>query len=513
MSLDVINNAPVKFIDGTYVGYNQLSLDCNCITRPFCQLLERDDQTAFEVGVSAVDNVELVTAGDFSTACGVDWTCGANWSIAAGQATKSAGGANPIDQPVQIMATRYYRITFNLVAKNDDTLTLSLGGNTVQTYAAGVTTGTKTEYILLNTITDLKISFSMLSAGTAVIDDVTLVEFSSLGYQLVDCDDLRIAYQQFDNTGVVYATTTVRALVDWDNAVDDGCYKICIHDSQGEFVVNGQFFEDAFWTLAAEWSIAGGVLSVANGTAAPSIASQTLLHPLLSQCCYTITLDVSNHVAGDVLVELGGINYGTVSADGSFSFLIDLTGQPDAALLELIGKGEAVSDTMDIDNVSIALSGDTTGETTIQCCPGVCSECFKLADEWDCTFLLSWTNSDNAFGFNYNPLVFTQFLRLEGKFRNPVWDIDKQTHLSSSGAQDMLYARVLEKKDFIVREIPDYLHAALAIGLSHDTFKVDGFENINNEDTYEPDHRKSSLLSPVTVELEATPQDLVNSNC
>lgn len=507
MSLIVLNNSPVKFIDGTYVGYNQLSLDCNCITRPFCQLVERDDPTAFETDLTFIDNVEMVTAPLFGTGCGVDWTCGANWSIAAAQGVKTAGAANDLEQPVPIMATRYYRLQFTIDSISGGTLTVTLGGNTVNTYT---TTGTKTAFILLDTISDIRLIFSG-DAGLAVaIEVISLIEFSSLNYQIVDCDDRLIAYQQTDSTNQSYSTDTVRTLIDWTIALD-GCFKICLHDSQGEMVLNGDFFEDEFWTLDAGWSILNGVLTISSG--ATPTASQTFRYPLLSGCCYDLTFDVLNHVTGDVIVDLDGDTLGEVGADGSFNFHIDLTGQTDGLVLGFTGKGEAVSDEMDIDNVSIVMSGDDSGESPLQCCEGICSECFKVADEWDCTFLLSWTNDDSAFGFDYTNISFTQFLRVEGKFNQPSWSKDKQTHLSSNGSQDMLYSRVLETKLLRLREIPDYIHAALAIGLEHDSFFVDGVANINNEDNYEPNHRNSSLLSPIELEMEESLQDLVNSSC
>jgi hypothetical protein len=57
---------------------------------------------------------KLVTDGTLDTACGVNWTCGAGWSIGSGVATKTAGTASVLEQPISVTVGKKYVVSLEV---------------------------------------------------------------------------------------------------------------------------------------------------------------------------------------------------------------------------------------------------------------------------------------------------------------------------------------------------------------------------------------------------------------
>src|SRR5690606_4520871 len=103
------------------------------------------------------------------------------------------------------------------------------------------------------------------------------------------------------------------------------------------------------------------------------------------------------------------------------------------------------------------------------------SECFYVKLEHECTILVTWTNNESAFGFDYSGLDFTQSLRVPAKLWQPKYNSDiKEIYVDSKGNRQILYARVVKDQLLSVQELPEYLHDALSIGINHDMVKLDG---------------------------------------
>jgi hypothetical protein len=142
------------------------------------------------------------------------------------------------------------------------------------------------------------------------------------------------------------------------------------------------------------------------------------------------------------------------------------------------------------------------------------SECFYVKLEHECTILVTWTNNESAFGFDYSGLDFTQSLRVPAKLWQPKYNSDiKEIYVDSKGNRQILYARVVKDQLLSVKELPEYLHDALSIGINHDIVKLDGVEYVFEEDEYSPTWRNSSNLAPVLLRAIKKNQNLINSNC
>lgn len=131
-----------------------------------------------------------------------------------------------------------------------------------------------------------------------------------------------------------------------------------------------------------------------------------------------------------------------------------------------------------------------------------------------CSILLAWSNDENAGGFNYSDLEFTQNLRVEGKLGEDFGkSIQEDLFRYSDGSKKLLYAELDQYKVLVIKEMPAYLHRALMIGVRHDHFFVNGDEMITDTTDYQPAWRKSSDLAPVTIQVTPKDEGFINQNC
>ena len=161
---------------------------------------------------------------------------------------------------------------------------------------------------------------------------------------------------------------------------------------------------------------------------------------------------------------------------------------------------------LNIDDVSIFMQTSCFQEDA-------CSECYKLGDTWDCSFLFSWTNDEDAFGFIYTGLSFTQFFRHRIKLDQPSYPEDADRFLNSSGTEVVLHALSQKIEKLRFEEAPEYVHDFFRLTWIHDTVTIETVNYTKEEGDYEPNWRKSSLLAPVELQVRENGQDNENSNC
>jgi hypothetical protein len=140
------------------------------------------------------------------------------------------------------------------------------------------------------------------------------------------------------------------------------------------------------------------------------------------------------------------------------------------------------------------------------------SDCFHVVTEHDCTKLLTWSNDDNAYGFDFTE-GFTQSLRVRAKKWKPTYKKNKETFEDSQGNITVLRSSSKKVEILSISEMPEYLHDALEIGIDHDSFSIDGIPYVVEEPEMSPKWRNSSQLAPVEIEVIKKLQNLVNENC
>lgn len=513
-------------------SFQDLNRDCNCVGQDFCQLTKIGDALQFQVDVTARPLGELVTAGDFSTACGVDWTCGAGWSIAAGLATFAAGSTGSITQSIDIFDQLYYQIVFTVTNyAGGGSGTVKLGGKTVTTFTANSATNA-TFFIFLSgaPITNTDIEFTGENATSYDLDNVSVRLASTIGMRFIDIATGLQVFTSTTGTSITYGTTVGKAQISlsrFDFLTADQCYRVELMDiaiDTADLIVNGTFTGGAGWVVVGDWTFPGTVARHTPGVGSFSSTLQQDLDLAIDGAkCYTLTFDITSYTAGvltaGVITTPGGdtITLGTAAAAGSFSFNIEFIAGDDI----IFSTPNDVGD-FDLDNVVLKVQ-DKCKPTVLE------AECFKLLQDEDIrsecnTLLMTWTNDENAFGLDYENFTFVQKMRHCAKLYHPRYTKDdKDTYRDSAGNRQMLYSSTTKIERLTLREMPEYMHDALSIGVEHDTFKIgarltpasqdDTVEYVNDEDDYDPEWRNSNLLAPITLEMIKDNQNLVNANC
>jgi len=141
------------------------------------------------------------------------------------------------------------------------------------------------------------------------------------------------------------------------------------------------------------------------------------------------------------------------------------------------------------------------------------TDCFSVKLLHDCSVQITWNNNEDAFGFNYSDLNFTQSLRIDAKLWQPKYKaLDKQTYEYSNGDVEINYVSKAKEVIFTTEELPEYIHDALQLAVDSDNFFINGNKYVFVEEDYSPVWRKSSSLAPVELPLRRS-QNLRNVNC
>jgi len=517
MSVIQITKQAIAFQTDEDELYENLARDCNCVTQKFCQLLERQDQTQFQVDLSEATGIELINDGTFSAACGTNWTCGTDWSIAANVASKAAGSISAIEQTVQVVVDNIYKVVFT-VANITAAFTINLGGQIVILVTPVTGNRTYTVFYLASTVLENTFKISSTFAGdTADFSDISVQLISTVGLQIKDPEGV-IVYEESDGTSITYSEEVAKAQIelDWSTITPiDDCYTICLFDiAAANLVSNGDFSNAGTgWivTGSSKWSFASNTaVGDATGGASPLVdrrLSQALT--LTGGRIYTLQFDVLNFVGGTVTASTNTVTLTSRAANGTFSEDIDLTAVGNQSTIRFTLSDNAGE--LDIDNVIIF---ETAASILANTSPVLFSECLNIMDEHICTLLLTCTNNSNAFGLDFINFTLVQSFRHVIKDAKPVWrSPDRSTFRNSTAEYPLLFGQAIEVRQLELASAPEYIHQFWVICWQHRTVTIDGVPFATEEDDYEPDWIQASLLAQSTFEVIEQSQDVDNSNC
>jgi predicted RecA/RadA family phage recombinase len=141
------------------------------------------------------------------------------------------------------------------------------------------------------------------------------------------------------------------------------------------------------------------------------------------------------------------------------------------------------------------------------------SYCLRVQDN-SCTNIITWTNNENAGDFPYSSLPFVQLLRVESRlWKASGKSIKRDVFRYSNGAKKILYAERDLEYQFTIKEMPEYLHNALMLGIDHDKFTINGKYYLVDQEDYQPKWRSSSNLAPVELVITEQNNSFINQNC
>ena len=538
--ITIKDRGAVAFLEEGETPFDEISSsDCNCVGREFCQIVHSGDTTPFQVEVSEDTGTNIVTNGTFAT--DTSWTKGTGWTIAGGVGVHTSSGGGALSQSIAaIKASTYYKIVFTInTYSNSQTLSVVFAGDTVKTLNA---TGTYTVYWFTDAILGgTTLSFTPHATTNLTIDNVSVTQMTTISYGIKDLNDdvVKIVY---DGTGITYYQTMASIEVDW-STIEDGCYRLFLIENgtnlftQGD---NGTFetTSDPGGEPPSDWGITQGNCTIRYGSAhfytgtksmECEIGQVTAGTKLLWNTTASIAVEANSvyvidgyfkdpiddsrfqniemYFKAQDIVSISTVSYMCQTNVGNWNYIRTVFNSESNTNIKVQFLGIFPVSTVGfslnqyIDQVSVR------GPINIE------SECFKKGT-FGCTQVLSWSNTENAYGFIYEGTSFEHQIRLDSKLWKPKYPKDKkEVFVDSAGNRRILTSRTKKEEILNIGEIPEYLHDAISIGLEHDNFYIDGVKYINEETDYDPNWRNSSMLGPVQVTVTKDSQDLSNSYC
>lgn len=269
---------------------------------------------------------------------------------------------------------------------------------------------------------------------------------------------------------------------------------------------------------------------------------------------YKVTFTVASYATGTLDVFFGSTLGGSVTANGTYTMYGVAAGTSlqfvprvgsnfqweldSVTLFEMSSIGLDIKDSSDVvvysetDGTSIEYVdteaqinldwtnyGLTEGECYTVCIVDLSdsseqeTNCFFYA-AFDCSIKLTWTNGNNAFGFNYTDFTFVQVLRLVDSIkRNAKYSEESNRPEFSNGSRATSYGKSVKVEEVQTEALPEWVHDALRLGVIHQTLTVDAVEYVKQEGDYEPIWDRSSVDAPVILEMAKASQVAANKEC
>lgn len=612
MPFEFINNQPIRFKSYKFDDQACINKDLsayNVLLQPGDPLHWQARLRCCEDINLACDamgeGAELVTDGDMSNPAA--FGLGTGWSIAAGKATYTAPGLGNIRQVIAVTVGRPYKVTVDVDSNTTGFgLAVFLGSRRIGTIASGVT-GTVDIYGTSGTGGDVDIfsdsDYAEAITGTAVIDNLSVKEVAL-------CYTFDTSVRQFVSNGTFTGSAAGWSLeASWAYSVDNVLHTAgtvasilqtlssLTHgdDYQVSLTVGG--------TAGAVTIIIGTILvnTFAGGSGAQAFdyTGKLLISKLLeieatspfdgtlddisvletqsgwsfdpeSGFCHTPgrvnafyagnTITINRYYkiiieviveAGSVLVEAGGVQLGTITKTGIYSFFFTaLTAEGerftpstdfDGCILNTIDMCQLYRDVLQARLVyDDGITGATDWHTTTSPSnPLILSDdyvtwritslaailsggvpvalpysCYRMQVQVQCdpadpiivststsdTFInyqathsctkmfMAYCNGDDLdFRFGFNGDMFRIYSRLRTLYFNPSYPIDAEDYKFSSGLKKRIYAELTKSYEVLFDYIDEYAHDVIWLMHGVTFLYIDGAFSIITSGSYEPE--------------------------
>ena len=480
-----------------------------CEQEPFCQIAAMADNLSFAWRASECGN-NLITNGDFNT--GLTGWSGANWSAVGFKAEHTPGSADPLVQTGIITTIGLYRIVLNQTRNAaGDTLvggvSIKVGGSFTPTFSLE---GTITMYLSIASLSAGNVEITPSSSSyNGAIESIEVYQVNTnylVGIYDMDGNLVTTSTNTEQFQDIFYFERSWKSL-----GIPAGCYQIKVLDActvGGSFsnvVVNGTFTgTDAPWQYTnggAGWSYDAGNNRVCRVFAVASAIEQAIAFVTGIEYSYSFT--ISNYSAGFITPIFAGVSLAPVSADGTYTGTFTAAGGT-VARFQSNSNG-----TFCLDNVTIA----PVINSSIQ--PAGTAACYKLADEYPNTKLLTWYNDDDGFGFPYAGKTppLKHYLRVQATKHQPRYPEEGETIRYSNGLKKKMTSHIEKIYTLNILQLPQYLHDAIGIMRGHDHVFIDGQEIYCLVGEYTPDWVFGHNLANGSLEIQNIVQDNDNFNC
>jgi hypothetical protein len=260
-------------------------------------------------------------------------------------------------------------------------------------------------------------------------------------------------------------------------------------------IINGTFqYDISDWTNEGsgnDWAYSSGKASCSFiGAGSSKILTQSLSLP--SKCEFTLSFDLASDALDSLEVYVNGENYETFDQIGSLELTITSKKPITSIGFKATANGAG---TFTIDNVSMPTD--------------ICSDCFDLKTEHECSYLLESTNSHDAFGFEFDN--FTMYQRLYSDLFKYSPQFDQVLSKSSAGINEQVFGDLQKIYELKVYRIPKYVIDAIFIMIILNTVYVDGEQYIKNEGAVELDWDNKREYASCIIELLAYSENNQNT--
>lgn len=146
------------------------------------------------------------------------------------------------------------------------------------------------------------------------------------------------------------------------------------------------------------------------------------------------------------------------------------------------------------------------------------SNCINIREAHECSLLLKYRNSNNAFGYDYSDANFFNYLRVVGMIRNTIYPGEDSEFLKSDNTNELVNAQVSEQHVVSINDVPQYIHRAIAIAVRHREFYINQGDGDTRYVKAEGDiniawRKSATRKAPVTFEIISQDFDGINTFC
>lgn len=544
MAITITNNQSL--------GFN-VSQDPCCFNGRYCQPIQTSDSCYIQMGLTALNNNNLVPQGEFDSSS--LWTLGAGWSIGSSKlSATNISGTTATSNYLGLTAERLYLIQIELtvtsagsatagqgwrIKVNGDYLQLpnninlgnghnasltaswiyrptAIASDVVEFSTDESTIDFEVAYIKINEVSTP--ALALYNSDSQIEEDLTSlsspngIKYTSGGGQVFTGSIKSVLYSGSYNYNAVSIMCNIY-IDSWASITSYvGCGYLMIYDipSNSNRVRNGTFDTDlSFWTVGAQWSHDGAGKAYYNPPALPYVAG-TLTQDiyLLGGYEYDFSFFLSQvGINGDCNVSIdyqdgnGAVLLGTFSGVGTQTATIDLTAFTGQMYITLNFYENTPEEDFKVDTVVIQLA-DKVGQET---------DCLDIKASHDCTILMQANNDDNAFGFDYS-LNYTHYLRVKGKIDLSGYPEEVEDFRFSDNSRALLYSQSEKEYQVIIADAPERIHDCIRQMRLNDTFLIDSSEYVRSGD-YELRTRKSSDLMQATFSVKDKDGIASNYSC
>lgn len=524
MAISITKNQPL--------GFNIPSDSCGCGGN-FCVPVNATDPLYLQMTLTAANNTNLVTNGEFSSNPG-GWTLGSGFTISGGKLAATTSGAAAVSPKIGLTVGRVYLVQAK-VTKTSGTPTAGNGWNlTINSESLEVPDGniyyngslTASWIYRPDTIADDNIQVSANFSFGYEVDYVRVYEFSVPGLAVYDSSGNLLAVEtaftgdndlKFIRGGAEVLVISPNELYEGDFTYDEvsltaniyidewggltaatGCINVTVFDAVYAYnrVRNGTFNSDlelSYWGVGNNWSWdATGKAKYTPDGISTGILDQDVI--LQGGAIYTLSFNLTGLGPSEnmsLFIDTGSGAVQTVITNTQLPYTktIDLTGQTGLVTVNIGFSEGPGSDAFLIDGVTVTPSTYVGDE----------SACINLQTSHSCTLFFQGTVNDNQYGLESGG-GFRLWLRLKAKL-NPLGYPEEATAFRfSDGSRSLLYAQSDKEYEVVVTDAAEYAHDCLRLLRIMDTFTIDGTAYVRNGD-YNLITRKSSdlLQSKFTV--------------